>query len=371
MIIKNKSTSSGAIYCSETFCYQTDQEVEQTAQNELSLLVRKNEILQAENFELRQAIQLEQSQTRVLHSTLSALAREPNFDHFLNQILKAIKEQLGACCCALWLYGTDASTKDNFSHLICSEKQSLTDVELAEYKNALQPYASEKYLLGSSKCKAVITNDIAISCYLKPSLRQCLIKHGIKEMLEVPLTLNHNLIGFLVACNTEKKGFGNNGIELAQALTSQVTLAIHVTHLAESAKQQAQQVAVMEERKRIGVGLDSYLKNLHFSLNEAQDIAIVSTPILEKHQTLNKEETSDGENKREKPPSEFLDLAPRERDVLKMIANGKSNKEIANLLHLSRGTVRNYVSNILKCLNVRDRTQAALVASNYLCWLEN
>jgi DNA-binding NarL/FixJ family response regulator len=56
------------------------------------------------------------------------------------------------------------------------------------------------------------------------------------------------------------------------------------------------------------------------------------------------------------------DLSARERDVLKLIANGLSNADIADRLFLSEGTVRNYVSSILTKLGVTDRTQAAVIA---------
>ena len=55
-------------------------------------------------------------------------------------------------------------------------------------------------------------------------------------------------------------------------------------------------------------------------------------------------------------------LTDRERDVLRLIASGKSNKAIAAALFLSVGTVKGYVSAILAKLNVSDRTQAALFA---------
>ena len=72
----------------------------------------------------------------------------------------------------------------------------------------------------------------------------------------------------------------------------------------------------------------------------------------------------------ELPPG-FAELTPRERQVLKMIAAGSSNREIAQALFLSEGTVRNHISHILTRLNLRDRTQAAIVATTFLSWLEN
>jgi DNA-binding NarL/FixJ family response regulator len=58
-------------------------------------------------------------------------------------------------------------------------------------------------------------------------------------------------------------------------------------------------------------------------------------------------------------------LNEREREVLALIAKGMTNSEIARRLHLSEGTVRNYVSAILAKLDVGDRTQAAVLALRY------
>jgi DNA-binding NarL/FixJ family response regulator len=63
------------------------------------------------------------------------------------------------------------------------------------------------------------------------------------------------------------------------------------------------------------------------------------------------------------PTPNLLDsLTGREMDVLQPLVSGQRNKEIAATLHLSEGTVKGYVSNILSKLEVADRTQAALYA---------
>jgi len=55
-------------------------------------------------------------------------------------------------------------------------------------------------------------------------------------------------------------------------------------------------------------------------------------------------------------------LSNREREVLRYLAYGRSNKEIAQVLDIVEGTVKNHMTNILAKLGVLDRTQAALKA---------
>ena len=66
------------------------------------------------------------------------------------------------------------------------------------------------------------------------------------------------------------------------------------------------------------------------------------------------------------PAGKFdVDLNPREREILELIAKGLSNAEIAERLFLSKGTVQNYVSAIFTKLDVTDRTQAAILALRF------
>jgi DNA-binding NarL/FixJ family response regulator len=70
-------------------------------------------------------------------------------------------------------------------------------------------------------------------------------------------------------------------------------------------------------------------------------------------------------------PSSLMELTPREKEVLRLIATGANNREIAQELYISEGTVKNHVTNILNRLNLRDRTQAAIWANTYLSYLNN
>ena len=60
-----------------------------------------------------------------------------------------------------------------------------------------------------------------------------------------------------------------------------------------------------------------------------------------------------------------IDLTQREMEVLRLLAKGATNREIAEALYVSEGTVKNHVSSILSRLGLRDRLQAALFAHDH------
>ena len=68
---------------------------------------------------------------------------------------------------------------------------------------------------------------------------------------------------------------------------------------------------------------------------------------------------------RHEPPPELATLTPREREVLQLIARGYNNLEIAQQLYISERTVKNHVNSILRRLDLRDRTQAAILATTH------
>jgi DNA-binding NarL/FixJ family response regulator len=70
-------------------------------------------------------------------------------------------------------------------------------------------------------------------------------------------------------------------------------------------------------------------------------------------------------------PPQLEGLTAREKEVLCLIAAGASNREIAETLFISERTVKNHITHILSQLNVRDRTQAAMLVSPFLPLLQN
>jgi DNA-binding NarL/FixJ family response regulator len=84
-------------------------------------------------------------------------------------------------------------------------------------------------------------------------------------------------------------------------------------------------------------------------------------PYLMNTNTHQPVEISDKRTETPNKNSEFV-LTKRQKDVLRLIMDGKSNKETARILNLSDSTVKVHVAAILRTLNVHSRTQAVLVA---------
>lgn len=61
------------------------------------------------------------------------------------------------------------------------------------------------------------------------------------------------------------------------------------------------------------------------------------------------------------------DIGEKEQEIIALVGTGKSNREIAEELFLSEGTVRNYISQILEKLSLRDRTQLAVFYLTKVC----
>lgn len=98
--------------------------------------------------------------------------------------------------------------------------------------------------------------------------------------------------------------------------------------------------------------------------NQSSDSIIESLRAVEKGNSVFQKEIADSltsmlRDEKRKTPESF-GITDREFEILKLIGDGLSNKEISKLLFLSDGTIRNYVTALLEKLELRDRTQLAI-----------
>jgi DNA-binding NarL/FixJ family response regulator len=66
---------------------------------------------------------------------------------------------------------------------------------------------------------------------------------------------------------------------------------------------------------------------------------------------------------RGRPPDPLSELTDREREILRLVSDGLTNREIGERLHLAEKTVKHYMTNVLGKLHVRSRVEAALLAA--------
>lgn len=107
------------------------------------------------------------------------------------------------------------------------------------------------------------------------------------------------------------------------------------------------------------LGAKGYLLKQNFESIIPSVKAVYSGQNVYGEEIVAKLSAASGEEEK-KNPLEKYDLTDRERDIIEKVADGLSNREIAEELFLGEGTVRNYLSIILEKLDLRDRTQLAI-----------
>jgi len=100
--------------------------------------------------------------------------------------------------------------------------------------------------------------------------------------------------------------------------------------------------------------IDELIEAIHrVNKGEALIQPVIATKILKEFALLDKRKVKEGDKF-------YNDLTEREKEILRLIALGGTNKEIAQKVGISEKTVKNHISNIFQTLHVNNRTQAAI-----------
>ncbi len=104
------------------------------------------------------------------------------------------------------------------------------------------------------------------------------------------------------------------------------------------------------------VSIDELIETIR-SVNKGEALIqpVIATKVLKEFAMLDKRKIKEGDKF-------YSDLTEREEEILRLIALGGTNKEIARKLGISEKTVKNHISNIFQTLHVNNRTQAAIYA---------
>lgn len=204
------------------------------------------------------AEQIALGQTQVLTQTLKLLAAEPKLDTFLSHVLAAIPKrasrlwriatQLNTKMCALYFH--DSDTKTLFLHRTYHYGQVLTGQEQLSHPAASQPFPDDlnafwRVLVETQR--PIVIPDIENEPLLLH--HRWLSENNVKSLLIVPLLNGKETIGFLGIRCKQTGSYCFAEIELAQALTHQITLAVQLTKLSEQTQQSARQHAAELERR--------------------------------------------------------------------------------------------------------------------------
>jgi DNA-binding CsgD family transcriptional regulator/ribosomal protein S15P/S13E len=159
----------------------------------------------------------------------------------------------------------------------------------------------------------------------------------VRTFLGVPLFLGPKVIGMIGVANREK-GYGPEEERVLSTFSNQIAVAIDNAGLYEQ-----QQIMI----KRV--------QQLHEHLSQAERDQLAP---LERERLTASLRLGSSSSAQTRPQ-----LNKSQQEILRLMTDGLSNSEIANLVHLSENTVKTHVQEILQKLQVRNRVQAAVLAT--------
>ena len=224
---------------------------------------------EGELFAHRRATELAKA-NEALRGCLDALASVPELDDFLGQVMAAITRQLGAVSSTLRVRNFEQNTLP--LELVFQDGRVMTPDE-AKYPECWQSVSLEQFdpdlLCHSAFTRTKDQQRVATFLDQPPAIIRVLDPHspmpedqrsylrelGVKTVLIIPLTSRGQANGLLTFRFTEERDFHPEELEIARALATQASLAIHLTRLAKSAKQSA----VLEERNQLAAEIHDAL----------------------------------------------------------------------------------------------------------------
>jgi DNA-binding CsgD family transcriptional regulator len=158
----------------------------------------------------------------------------------------------------------------------------------------------------------------------------------VQTFLGVPLKLGADVIGMIGVAN-KRKGYGSDDERLLSTFANQVAVAIDNAGL------------YQHQREMI-----ARLQELHEHLSKAERDELVA---------LERERLAAAFRVDPSPPLPRPRLNSSQQEILRLMADGLSNREIAEMVHLSENTVKSHIQEILRKLGARNRVQAAVLAT--------
>jgi PAS domain S-box-containing protein len=179
-----------------------------------------------------------------LRECLDALASVPELDDFLGHVMAAITNRLGAVSSTLRLCNFEKNILS--LELVFQDGRVMSPAE-AGYPEAWQSWPLDNKHFSCFDQPATVQHIVDPQAAIPEDKRAHLLALGIKTVLVIPLISRGQANGRLTFRFTEERDFRPEELEIARALATQASLAIHLTRLANTSRQSA----VLEERNRL------------------------------------------------------------------------------------------------------------------------
>ncbi len=194
---------------------------------------------------LERSATVAQGQTAALAGTLNAMTTETDLDQLMGRVIGIVAQQLGGKWATLWLHDPPADTMA--VHLTFGEGRIYHPAELPTPAARGAVPAVELPIWGevAGTRRPLVITDIAGDPRIK--FKAAALAEGLKTVLYLPLLLGESAIGMLTVNSQERRRYSRADLDLAQALVQQLTLAIQLARLGQSARD----AAVLDERNRL------------------------------------------------------------------------------------------------------------------------
>ncbi|HVC77112.1 MAG TPA: GAF domain-containing protein [Candidatus Micrarchaeaceae archaeon] len=197
----------------------------------------------------------------------------------------------------------------------------------------------------------------------------------VRTFLGVPLRLGDRLIGMIGVAN-HRAGYSEDDGRLLSTFANQAAVAIENARLIESHRELIEKLravnreldeaereqALQRERQRIAEELGGELERAVFEIGQRINSVLASSQLDAQNtvQLCRARSIAAKTAETAHPP----DLNPRQVEILRLVAQGLTNREIASRVHLSENTIKTHLQTIFSKLSVRNRVEAAVAAAS-------
>jgi GAF domain-containing protein len=197
----------------------------------------------------------------------------------------------------------------------------------------------------------------------------------VRTFLGAPLRLGDRVIGMIGVAN-HRTGYSQDDGRLLSTFANQAAVAIENARLIESHRELIEKLravnheldeaereqTLQRERQRIAEQMRGELERAVFEIGQRINSVLASSQLDAQNEEQLYRARSIAAKTAETAPAP--DLNPRQVEILRLVAQGLTNREIASRVHLSENTIKTHLQTIFSKLSVRNRVEAAVAAAS-------